>query len=174
MRAKAPLNGFTLQFNGMVNVLRSPVGISEAFSPESGDQQPKIFEFKGIWDTGASGSVISQNVVSKLNLELIDTQKVHTANGERLSNVYLVNIYPPNRVAFAGVRVTDGDLFETDILIGMDIITSGDFAVTNMGGKTCMSFQIPSVRKIDFVKEIRKASSTKGKRRLTKKRRKRR
>ncbi len=39
------------------------------------------------------------------------------------------------------------------MLIGMDIISRGDFAVTNKDGKTTFSFRLPSVAKIDFVKE---------------------
>lgn len=35
----------------------------------------------------------------------------------------------------------------------MDIITRGDFAVTNLGEKTTFSFRIPSLADIDFVKD---------------------
>lgn len=34
----------------------------------------------------------------------------------------------------------------------MDIISKGDFAITNVDGKTVFSFRIPSVETIDFVK----------------------
>ena len=37
-----------------------------------------------------------------------------------------------------------------DVLIGMDIIGSGDFAVTNSENKTVMTYRIPSVSRIDF------------------------
>ena len=53
---------------------------------------------------------------------------------------------------------------ERTFFIGMDIINAGDFVITNVEGKTCMSFQIPSVRRIDFVKEIFMARATRGKR----------
>ena len=156
--------GLTQLSNGAARVLSSKVGLSEACSPESGDPQPNIIFFNGVWDTGASGSVISRRVVSTLNLQPIDEQKSQTANGEYLANVYLVNIYLPNKVVFSGMRVTDGDIFGTDVLIGMDIVNAGDFVITNVEGKTCMSFQIPSVRRIDFVKEIKMARATRGKR----------
>lgn len=147
-------SGFTLRFSGRARILDSKIGLSEAYDPAEGGAQPDVREFGGIWDTGASGSVITKSVVSTLNLQPIDEQRVQTANGEREANVYLVNIYLPNRVVVSGVRVTDGDLLATDVLIGMDIINAGDFAITNAGGQTCMSFQIPSFRRIDFVKEI--------------------
>lgn len=145
---------FTLQFPSKVDVLRDTVGVSEAHSPESDVPEPLVSHFRAIWDTGASASVISQQVIAELNLYPIDKTKVLTANGERIANVYLVHIYLRNKVSFSGVRVTDGNLLGTSILIGMDIIGSGDFAVTHSDGKTCMSFQLPSSRKIDFVKEM--------------------
>ena len=40
-----------------------------------------------------------------------------------------------------------------DVLIGMDIITKGDFAITNPDGTTKFSFRIPSQADIDFVRE---------------------
>jgi preprotein translocase subunit SecA len=42
------------------------------------------------------------------------------------------------------------------MLIGMDIIARGDFAVTNYDGKTVFSFRMPSVEQIDFVEQLRK------------------
>ena len=38
-----------------------------------------------------------------------------------------------------------------EVLIGMDIIGAGDFAVTNSNGKTVMSYRYPSIERIDFV-----------------------
>lgn len=42
-----------------------------------------------------------------------------------------------------------------DLLIGMDIIGLGDFAVTNLGGNTVFTFRVPSVEKIDFAGRLR-------------------
>jgi len=58
------------------------------------------------------------------------------------------------------VRVTEVQLIPDDnvsdneqpqLLIGMDIIGLGDFAVTNTNDKTTFSFRIPSVQEIDFI-----------------------
>jgi hypothetical protein len=43
-----------------------------------------------------------------------------------------------------------------DIIIGMDIITQGDFAITNFGGNTFFSFRMPSIQTIDFEGELRR------------------
>ena len=42
---------------------------------------------------------------------------------------------------------------EADVLVGMDIINTGDFAVTNLGGITKFSFRFPSLEHIDFVEQ---------------------
>jgi len=59
------------------------------------------------------------------------------------------------------LKVTDGDLSpNVDVLIGMDIIGLGDFAVTNKDGKTVFSYRMPSMECIDFVKQKRSGSIT--------------
>lgn len=40
------------------------------------------------------------------------------------------------------------------MLIGMDIINLGDFALTHKNGGTVFSFQIPSTHEYDFVRQI--------------------
>ena len=58
------------------------------------------------------------------------------------------------------VMVTAGKLGnDTDFLIGMDIITLGDFSVTNFEGKTTFSFRYPSCETINYAmqaKELRR------------------
>jgi hypothetical protein len=51
--------------------------------------------------------------------------------------------------------MTLGSRFHADILIGMDIITLGDFAVSNFEGVTKFSFRVPSLSHIDFVVDVR-------------------
>ena len=44
-------------------------------------------------------------------------------------------------------------LIDVDVLIGMDIISKGDFSITASQGKTKFSFQIPSTHDIDYDKK---------------------
>ena len=41
------------------------------------------------------------------------------------------------------------------MLIGMDIITKGDFAVSNYNGKTMFTFRMPSESTLNFVSGIK-------------------
>ena len=113
-----------------------------------------MVEFTALWDTGATNSVITQNVVDACGLKPTGFGSIFHAQGEsRNIERFLVNIGLPNNVAFPGLPVTLGVLISADILIGMDIIGRGDFAVSNFNGRTKFSFRFPSQRDIDFVKE---------------------
>lgn len=142
---------FTAKAEGIANVLLSACGVCPAFDPLSGKPHPPIKKYTGLWDTGASGTVITKKVVDDLKLLPVGKTKVNHADGESIVNVYYVNIFLPNQVGFKFVKVTEGKLGNIDILIGMDIITKGDFAVTNFGGKTTFTFRVPSLEEIDFV-----------------------
>ena len=153
-RRQPPMKAMTEKFDGTTNVLYTDVLIGEARKIKNERRNPVGAKpFRGVWDTGASRTVISENVVRKLNLSSIDKSETLTANGPRTANVYLVNVYLKNGVAFPGLSVIDGQLVNLDFLIGMDIIGAGDFAITQSKGQTCVSYQIPHGQSpIDFVK----------------------
>jgi predicted aspartyl protease len=109
-------------------------------------------EFNALWDTGASVSVISGRAAASLGLQAMGRWTVYHANGSSKVNIYYVNVLLPNDISFRALRVSEGDLTGTDMLIGMDIISKGDFAITASLGKTLFSFQIPSTHEIDFTK----------------------
>lgn len=58
----------------------------------------------------------------------------------------------PNNVGFPIIRVTESkNIAGADVLIGMDILCQGDFAITNKDKKTVMSYRFPSQDRIDYV-----------------------
>lgn len=144
----------------MFNVLKNQCGISQAYDPNSGGIAPEIKQFEAIWDTGATNCVITQAVIDACGLVATGMANVNGPNGAFQSETYLVNIALPQAVIFPVVRVTKGNFIGADVLIGMDIINKGDFAVTNLGGITKFSFRIPSLVHIDFVEDFRKKSQT--------------
>jgi len=72
---------------------------------------------------------------------------------------FLIDVRLPNNVVFNHLRVTSGDLGAggPNMLIGMDIIGHGDFAVTSLGGNTTFSFRLPSMERIDFLQSVKKS-----------------
>jgi predicted aspartyl protease len=147
-------SAFTVAYNSRSNVLRSKATIGVAFHP-SQSPIPELVEFDAIWDTGATDSVISKKVVDRCGLQPIAMTRVYTASGEENCYVYLVSIRLPNKVGFSNVKVTEGKIAGADLLIGMDLIGIGDFAVTNFENKTVFSYRIPSVSRIDFVEDAK-------------------
>jgi predicted aspartyl protease len=113
----------------------------------------------GIWDTGATNSVVTKSTAVSLGLIPVSRARVRGVHGDRDVNVYYVNITLSNKNITLNTQVTECDELSADnsvgMLIGMNIITMGDFAVTNYQGKSTMSFRVPSLQKIDFVKGIK-------------------
>lgn len=108
--------------------------------------------WRALWDTGASRSCISREVVDSLGLKPIGKSRISTANGYIMAESYLVNVGLPNSVLVPNIHVSCSDLgLHTDMLIGMDIIRLGDFSITNVNHRTVFSFRIPSVETIDYV-----------------------
>lgn len=146
--------GFTTTgLGGLLNVLKNQCGVSQAFDPTPGGALPPVVQFDAIWDTGATNSCITQAVIDACGLLPVGMAQVIGVGGATTEEVFLVNIYLPNHVAFTGLRVTRGRFVGADILIGMDIINQGDFAVTNTNGITKFTFRVPSQRHIDFVEQ---------------------
>ena len=171
MPNNVPQTSFTTQFSNRVNVLFNEVGVGLARQDDDASANPQVMLFNAIWDTGATVSVITDDVISQLKLSPIDRISVANTQGMSESDVYLVNIYLPNQVVFKEMRVTWGKLNHPySILIGMDIIAVGDFAVTHPKGKTKMSFSLPSSRNLDFVKENKMVRVTGGVRKRRKRR----
>ncbi len=67
---------------------------------------------------------------------------LYTANGWYETPVYRINLLLPNGILINGLRVSQSDLMVCDMLIGMDVISLGDFHLTN-GGNTVFKFVIP-------------------------------
>ena len=157
-----PPMAFTVRFNGRANSLRSLVEVWPAFKPGASTPAPIGKQYQAIYDTGATGSAISKKVTAELGLISIGLANVHTAKGVHECETFLVNIGLPNRVMFTMMRVSTADLpDEVDMLVGMDVLCSGDFAVTNLGGKTTFSFRYPPSKELDFVQEIQTLNITK-------------
>ena len=146
--------GLTLTIEGIAREILGEVMVGAVHSPDH------HLKFNAIWDTGASGTVVSPRLVGLLDLKSIGPSRNYTAGEIRNVNRYLVNLVLSDSLKFSGVEVIDLPLPQPpehpgfDLLIGMDIITMGDLTISNYQGDTCMSFQIPSMGRTDYVKQI--------------------
>lgn len=134
------------------------VGAAFASTPGAPKTVEGTFACNALWDTGATNCAITQRVVDQLGLTPIEDEViVQHADGESKASVCAISIFLPNKlvlpVVFATVcKAKSGDF---DIIIGMDVISQGDFAITAKNGKTTFSFCLPSIRDLDFEEEER-------------------
>ena len=149
---------FTVRAEGRLRVLHTKVHVANPLAAKPGGLFRFDREYSGIWDTGATSTVITQCVVDDLGLKPISMTSVSTASGKTQAEVYVITLRLPNSVVIKDLPVTKGDLGESPhhMLIGMDVIGQGDFAVTNCQGKTMFSFRMPSQEQLDFCKPAHK------------------
>lgn len=116
------------------------------------------------WDTGATHTCISERVVQELGLIPIGKVKMQTPSGNIDANEYRINIKLQNEdVLLENVYVIDSEIGKQgiDVLVGMNIISLGDFSVSNYEGRTVFSFRVPSIACTDYVKLMKATSPIK-------------
>lgn len=138
---------FTITYNGITNRIKSDAFVSK---PESSGK----VKLKALWDTGATQCVISEKYAQTIGLSKVGEATMNHAGGFSKVNVYIADIELLNKVVVKDVKLlSTQSINDFDMIIGMNVITLGDFCITNKDKKTVVSFRYPSESKIDFVKE---------------------
>lgn len=109
-------------------------------------------QLDGKWDTGAYMSCIPWSVVKALRLEPRGIENTHgTFDEVRAQNTYIVDLTITSGYTFKDLRVIGlPEDNPTDYaLIGMDIISQGDFLISGYGGGM-FSFRVPSTKSISL------------------------
>lgn len=154
-------HAFTIKYEGIVSRIIIPTHISPAYDPAQFVNMPVPFPLvpiDALWDTGATKSVLTHSTVASLGLIPVGKAQIAHAGGTTETSTYAVNIVLPNKVAVVGVLVSECDnvVGNFGAIIGMDIITKGDTAITNLASHTWMTYRLPSALAVDFVEEINK------------------
>jgi hypothetical protein len=163
MSKKMPHLAFAADYHKTMLELQTP---ADVFPVSTTDQilLTKPVKISAIWDTGATGSVITPRLQSLLKLFPIRRVTVKGVNDAREVDLVIISIGLPNHVKVNDVQVTVCELNSPgiDMLIGMDIISHGDFAVCNGSGSTLFSFAIPPFdNKINLVDKAEKVNGRK-------------
>lgn len=113
---------FTATCNGLANKLICDVVLT------NGNYSMTV---SGQWDTGATNSCISHDVVSTLNLIPVGFVDTHTPSGCATQQIYKLTVSLPNHLNVKDVQVSESEIGAQGIgiLIGMDIIQLGDFYI---------------------------------------------
>jgi hypothetical protein len=142
------IHSLTKNYRGIARFISSPVKVYNTYTG-------KEKTITRIWDTGATSSAITKSFAKSLGLIPIGYTRVHGVHGFQDGiNIYGVRIFLNNPKMTFILQVTECEqLADNDtamFLIGMDVISKGDFAISNFKGKTTMTFRVPSLERFDF------------------------
>lgn len=147
-------HALTIVSDKIESCIKTPITLKNTFTGKS-------ISTLAIWDTGATNSVITQSSALALGLIPVSKAVVNGVHGKKTVNVYYISVTLNNTKITIETQVTECSELSADqktgFLIGMNIITLGDFAITNFDGKTTMSFRVPSLQKIDFVRGLKES-----------------
>lgn len=131
--------------SGLLQRLGTPCSVSQPYDPANGIPEHTRIPFDAMWDTGAAKSVITQRVVDACDLKPIRKGFIQGVNGMQKSEAYVVNLYLPSMITVYEIAVVTGNPGDVwwDILIGLDVISQGEFSIKNVNGNTEWSFSIP-------------------------------
>ena len=107
----------------------------------SSDGQSLVHTEKAVWDTGSTTTILSHRLIKDLNAVPFRKGGMTGIGGEVETETYLVHVAPPTDDVITNVEVMAHDFEDYEAIIGMDVITYGDFEITNEGGKTRFSFR---------------------------------
>lgn len=155
---------FTNKSTGIVRILSTDVAIAIPGTIRKNTAKAKIY--KAVWDTGATSTCITPKVVKEIGLKPSGKTHINGADGKIKKAVatYKIDMILTQKTLVQGINAAElVNLKSCDILIGMDVITLGDFSITNEKRKTIFSFRTPSIKDVDFVEEFNKARAGIGK-----------
>ncbi len=142
---------YTKRYQEIVPALITPCAISASWDPLEEKPEPVAVRYQCLWDTGATISVVTERVATDLGLATEALIPIQHAGGVSDVPQHYVNVQLPGGMLIVGRAVARLPLASFDVIIGMDIISLGDFAITTFNGKTTFTFRIPSVAEFDFV-----------------------
>lgn len=136
---------------GFLRAITCPCGVAVAFDPtKTAPIAPKNL-FNGLWDTGATGSAITQKVVDDCGLKPTRLDEVSHGGGKQICEFYLISLYLPNGLVIASLEAPKLEVDGAHVLIGMDVFNAGDTTICNFNNRTVFSFRVPSLGAVDYV-----------------------
>lgn len=142
---------YTKHYDSAVDEIVTEAYIFPNFKPGS-LPSCKLFSENVAWDTGAEHTLISQDAARALGLESLGKIELRGV-GNQKGDLYEIALALPNGKVLLDYQVYGMEIEDYDVVIGMDIISMCDFAITNKDGKCTFSFCMPSSMSIDFMSQ---------------------
>ena len=128
-------------FEGRVDQIETEISIRSRFDEDENHYQ----SYDAIWDTGAMSSCLAPKIADEMKLQPIGFMFIRGVGGENIMKrpVYLVDLKLSNGMIIKGVRIIGVEVGGGDVLVGMDVISRGDFAIFHdEQGDMNMSFKL--------------------------------
>jgi len=140
---------FRKDYGGLRKILLTPIDVIPVASSDEIISKTPI-RAKALWDTGATLTAIKPRLKDRLKLRMVraDSSATIAGLGDRIYSadysVMTLRLRNNFEINWCPVYVVDYAV-DVDIIIGMDIISMGDFVVSNTNKKTLFSFIMPSM-----------------------------
>jgi len=147
--------GFIKSYDGLVNKLSTTVSILPTASSDKTLKDIPV-NIKALWDTGATLTFIKPQLRDRLKLRMFRTGSsisIAGVGGLVKADFTVLAVFLASNfvIEYCPAYVVDFPV-NIDMVIGMDIISMGDFAVCNAEDKTSFSFVVPPLPdRINFV-----------------------
>jgi hypothetical protein len=134
----AKFKSFTLNPHaGILNALIVPLTVINPVKHIS-------FDTTGLLDTGCTMSAVAVRLARTLELGTYGSYLSHGANDIAMVKLHTVDLIMPGSISFSGLPVTEFTVkHQFEVLIGMDILSQGDFAITTDNSGTVASYRLP-------------------------------
>jgi hypothetical protein len=104
---------------------------------------PQRIKVDALWDTGATISAISKRKAEYLNLAQTGVEPIRGIDGiKEYPTVYISILFENDYPVLVKSAICDLAP-DFDLVIGMNVISKGDFCISNMGNDTLFSFVMP-------------------------------
>ena len=108
------------------------------------DQQRRVKALRAMWDTGSNATILSTKLVSELRPDHFGQGGMTGVGGQSEGDTYLMHVSLPTGDIITYQEVYEANQGDYDAIIGMDIITRGNFHLDCDHGETLFSFELPN------------------------------
>jgi hypothetical protein len=130
-------NSILLEYGQIVRSLRYQCKIS---TPEPNTETLTVLS---AWDTGATRSMISKSLAAKLNVRTVGKLMMMSVNSPQKVDTCFVTVHLFDGSAITVLAGIQDEDERQDLLIGMDIISIGNFSIESIGNETSLLFKLP-------------------------------
>ena len=134
-KAGKKIKGFTIEYPRIVDTI-----LTEAYVSYNGFVKKAV----AMWDTGAMRSALDSCIIDDLEIKSESKRRMYYYGGETEADVFTVDIVLPAGIVVPNVSANSTVLegHDFNVIIGMDIISQGDFRIDNSSGKTVFTFMM--------------------------------